>query len=376
MSEIAKIEQFSPVSAQPPLRWYFDPKVLEVEQRVLFDAGPNYVGHELMVPNQGDYHVLEWLDNAKMLVRNEQGVEFISNICRHRQAIMLEGRGNARHIVCPLHRWTYELDGKLLGAPHFPQNPCLHLTKAPLQRWNGLLFASGRNILQDLANVSVMKDLDFSGYMLDRVETEEYNFNWKTFIEVYLEDYHVGPFHPGLSQFVNCDDLKWDFGDWYSVQTVGINHGLLKSGSEIYKTWQEQVLKYSNNEVPKYGAIWLTYYPNIMVEWYPNTLVVSTVIPRGTDACTNIVEFYYPEDIVLFERDYVNAEKKAYNETAVEDDIICLKMHKGRRALYKQGIEDGGPYQSPTEDGMLHFHEFLRRNIEPQLTGASIHSKF
>ena len=65
MSEIAKIQQFSPVSAQPPLRWYFDPKVLEVEQRVLFDAGPSYVGHELMVPNLGDYHVIEWLDNAK-----------------------------------------------------------------------------------------------------------------------------------------------------------------------------------------------------------------------------------------------------------------------------------------------------------------------
>ncbi|MDP1634577.1 MAG: hypothetical protein Q8L69_07825, partial [Gallionellaceae bacterium] len=29
MSEIAKLKQFNPVSAQPPLRWYFDPKVLE-----------------------------------------------------------------------------------------------------------------------------------------------------------------------------------------------------------------------------------------------------------------------------------------------------------------------------------------------------------
>ena len=95
--------------------------------------------------------------------------------------------------------------------------------------------------------------------------------------------------------------------------------------------------------------------------------MVSTVVPRGTDACTNIVEFYYPEDIVLFERDYIEAEKKAYRETAVEDDIICLRMHQGRRALYKQGVEEVGPYQSPTEDGMLHFHEFLRRNLEPHL---------
>ena len=85
MSELAEAKQFNPVSAQPPLRWYFDPKVLEIEQSVLLDAGPLYVGHELMVPNPGDYHVIDWMDKAKMLVRNEGGVELLfSNICRHR----------------------------------------------------------------------------------------------------------------------------------------------------------------------------------------------------------------------------------------------------------------------------------------------------
>jgi choline monooxygenase len=368
MTDIATSEQLSQASAQPPLRWFFDPNVLEVEQRVLFDQGPGYVGHELMVPNLGDYHVLENMDSAKMLVRNDNGVELLSNICRHRQAIMLPGRGSARNIVCPLHRWTYQMDGQLLGAPHFPQNPCLHLNKTPLQNWNGLLFAGQRDIARDLATVPAFKEIDFSDYVLDRIEVDEYNFNWKTFIEVYQEDYHVVPFHPGLGQFVDCNDLQWKFGEWYSVQTVGINNALRKPGSPVYEKWAEQVLRYNNGELPRYGAIWLTYYPNIMIEWYPNTLVVSSIVPRGVDACTNIVEFYYPEDIALFERDYVEAEKQAYRETAVEDDIICLRMHQGRRALYKQGIEEVGPYQSPTEDGMLHFHEFLRRTLEPHLS--------
>ncbi len=365
MTDVAKPDQFTQVSAQPPLSWFFNHQVLEVEKRVLFENGPGYVGHELMVPNPGDYHVLEWMDNAKMLVRNEAGVELLSNICRHRQATMLQGRGSARNIVCPLHRWTYQMDGMLLGAPQFPQNPCLHLNKMPLQRWNGLLFAGRRDIARDLATVPAFEEIDFAGYMLDRVEVDEYNFNWKTFIEVYQEDYHVGPFHPGLGKFVDCEDLQWEFGEWYSVQTVGVNRALRKPGSPVYKEWAEKVLHYSNGNLPKYGAIWLTYYPNIMVEWYPNTLVVSTIVPRGVDACTNIVEFYYPEDIVLFERDYIEAEKKAYRETAVEDDIICLRMQQGRRALYNQGIEEVGPYQSPTEDGLLHFHEFLRRKLDP-----------
>ena len=80
-----------------------------------------------------------------------------------------------------------------------------------------------------------------------------------------------------------------------------------------------------------------------------------------------MVEFYYLEEIAMFERDFVEAEQKAYNETAVEDDIICHRMHQGRKSLYQRGIEEAGPYQSPTEDGMLHFHEFLKRNLAPHL---------
>ena len=39
-------------------------------------------------------------------------------------------------------------------------------------------------------------------------------------------------------------------------------------------------------------------------------------------------------------------------------------MTEGRRALYKQGRNETGPYQSPMEDGLLHFHEFLRRELK------------
>ncbi|HTP95566.1 MAG TPA: aromatic ring-hydroxylating dioxygenase subunit alpha [Burkholderiales bacterium] len=367
MSDLASAAGLMQSNAQLPVNWYFDQHILDVEQQRLFDLGPGYIGHELMVPNVGDYQTLQWAGHARTLIRNEQSVELISNVCRHRQSIMLKGRGNAKNIVCPLHRWTYALDGKLLGAPHFPVTPCLDLGKSPLTRWNGLLFSGGRDVARDLAGLSVLEDLDFSGYMLDRVHVEEYPFNWKTFIEVYLEDYHVVPFHPGLGNFVNCDDLRWDFGPWHSVQVVGVNRRLSRPGTPRYKRWHEAVLTYRNGETPKFGAIWLTYYPNVMVEWYPHVLVISTVVPRGPQACTNVVEFYYPEDIVLFERDFVEAEQNAYQETAAEDQEICVRMTEGRRALYERGANEVGPYQSPMENGMLHFHEFIRREIAPFL---------
>ena len=42
-------------------------------------------------------------------------------------------------------------------------------------------------------------------------------------------------------------------------------------------------------------------------------------------------------------------------------------MDAGRRALYAQGRSEVGPYQSPMEDGMQHFHEFYRREMEAHI---------
>ena len=299
---------------------------------------------------------------GRALVRTRDGVELVSNVCRHRQAVMLRGRGNTRsNIVCPLHRWTYDLHGQLVGAPHFDHDPCLHLNNYKVRRWNGLVFEdNGRDIAADLAHLGPRADLDFSGYVLDHVEMHECKYNWKTFIEVYLEDYHVGPFHPGLGQFVTCDDLRWEFGKHHSVQTVGVRN-LERAGSPVYERWHEQVLRSGNGRTPKHGAIWLTYYPNIMIEWYPNVLTVSTLYPQGAQKTLNVVEFYSPEEIAAFEREFVEAQRAAYMETCIEDDEIAERMDAGRKALFERGDDEAGPYQSPMEDGMQHFHEWYRR---------------
>ncbi|MEO7107597.1 MAG: aromatic ring-hydroxylating dioxygenase subunit alpha, partial [Rhodoferax sp.] len=249
--------------SQLPVSSYFDPALYQREMQTIFQNGPRYVGHSLSVPNIGDYYALPQEQEGRALVRNAGGVELISNVCRHRQALMLKGRDslinpatdNGRlvasaggNIVCPLHRWTYSgantngvsvPSGTLIGAPHFDQDPCLNLKNYPLQEWNGLLFeGNGRNVAADLSGMGPRAALDFDGFVLDKVVMHECNYNWKTFIEVYLEDYHVGPFHPGLGKFVTCDDLSWQFADNYSVQTVGVAAQLAKAdatgGSAVY----------------------------------------------------------------------------------------------------------------------------------------------
>ena len=367
MSNLSTALQLKSVHSQLPVTAYFDEALFKREIATLFRNGPRYIGNTSMVPEAGDFYALPGEGEGRVLVRNAQNqIELLSNVCRHRQAIMLNGRGHTDNIVCPLHRWTYDLKGELLGAPHFPDNPCLNLGATPLQNWQGLLFETGiRDVRDDLSAMTTKHYFDFDGYLLDHVEVHECAYNWKTFVEVYLEDYHVVPFHPGLGSFVSCEDLKCQFGEWYSVQTVGVHADLSKPGSLKYRKWQDAVLNFRDGTAPEFGAIWMIYYPNVMIEWYPHVLIVSTLIPRGPRHTTNIVEFYYPEEIALFEREFVEAERAAYQETAVEDDEIAERMDAGRLALMQRGESQVGPYQSPMEDGMQHFHEFLRQQLGP-----------
>ncbi|MBX3609982.1 MAG: aromatic ring-hydroxylating dioxygenase subunit alpha [Hydrogenophaga sp.] len=379
--------QLQQAKSQFSVSSYFDEALFQRELELIFQRGPRYVGHALSVPELGDYYALPQEGEGRALVRTRSGIELVSNVCRHRQAIMLKGRGNlgierpghaGGNIVCPLHRWTYSgmnapqgaKAGELLGAPHFDHDPCLNLNNYRLREWNGLLFEdNGRDIEADLAHMGPRQALSFEGMVLDHVELHECNYNWKTFIEVYLEDYHVGPFHPGLGNFVTCDDLRWEFKPEYSVQTVGAQNLGSKAGSATYQRWHEVLMNYRQGKLPEHGAIWLTYYPHIMVEWYPHVLTVSTLHPISVDKTLNMVEFYYPEDIAAFEREFVEAQRAAYMETCIEDDEIAERMDAGRKALLARGDNEVGPYQSPMEDGMQHFHEWYRQKMGKAFSG-------
>ena len=129
--------QLQQASSQLPVSAYFDEALYARELQTLFANGPRYVGHRLAVPEPGSFHTLPQEQQGRALVHTPKGVELISNVCRHRQALILQGRGQLEaqaggNIVCPLHRWTYaaadsRTTGTLIGAPHFEQDPCLNL---------------------------------------------------------------------------------------------------------------------------------------------------------------------------------------------------------------------------------------------------------
>jgi len=376
---------------QLPVHSYFDADLFALERERIFGRASLYVGHEKLVPEPGDWHALAQENAGRVLLRAGDDVRLLSNVCRHRQAVMLgdalredgtqeDGassqangalargklgyRGNLSatggNIVCPIHRWTYDARGTLIGAPHFPQPPCLHLQSFPLRACHGLLFEGARDPARDMAALFSRPEFDLSDYVYAHTEVHRCRYNWKTFIEVYLEDYHVAPFHPGLGRFVRCEDLQWEFSDWYSLQRVGVHDALRQPGSQVYRQWHERLLEYRGGQVPAFGAIWVTYFPTHMIELYPHVAILSTLYPVSPQETLNLIEFYYPQDVAAFEPGFIAAQRAAYMETAREDDEIGERMDAGRKALYRRGASESGPYQSPMEDGMRHFHAWYR----------------
>jgi choline monooxygenase len=391
MSDLSHISHFKAELLQLPVAAYCDPEIHALEKERIFKQSSVYVGHEKMVPEAGDWRTLAQEESGRVLVRNANGVELISNVCRHRQALMLGEFGpgasktascsgnlreRANNIVCPLHAWTYDSTGTLVGAPQFERQPCRNLERFPLRSMNGFLFEGARDPVRDLRGLFDRPEFDFGDYVLDHVEVHRCECNWKTFVEIYNDDYHIGPFHPGLGQYVHSEGLSWEYDEWYSVQRIDVDPSLQVAGTEAYKAWHERLLAHGGGEVPKFGAIWATYYPTHMIEVFPYALVLSTLYPKGVHDTVNVLEFYYPEELVAFDRELVEAHRAAYMETAVEDDEIAERVDAGRRALFRRGVSDCGPYQSPLEDGMRHFHGWYRALMgrhERLPEGAAIH---
>jgi len=348
-----------------PVSWYFDPDVLEIERRGLFAAGPTYAGHAALVPRDGDYVALGGRQAGKLLVRHNGRAQLVSNVCRHRQAQMLTGSGRAKNIVCPVHNWAYDLDGRQIAAPQFAENPCLDLERTQLAEWNGLLFAGPRDVGRELAHLDGWTELSVADYVLERVDEQEYDLNWKTFLEVYLEDYHIGVVHPGFRALVNQADLRGASqsvgGDRFFCEHVNVRWPLAAAGSPLFAEFQQILMDVLGGRRPSFAAIWLGLFSGQLIEWYPFCVAVTTYTPLLPTRTRLRSEYYFDRRIAGERRDYVEAGLAVLDEVTGEDHAAAETLQHGRQALYDRGQDLQGPYQLPMELGLKQFHDCLRR---------------
>ncbi|MFY7697658.1 MAG: aromatic ring-hydroxylating oxygenase subunit alpha [Legionella sp.] len=341
-----------------PTSWYFDNGVYELEQEFLFSRYPQYKGHQLMVPNPHDFYVLQRENKGKMLVNQKEYYSLLSNVCCHHEALLMEDKGNADKIVCPAHRWCYDLNGHLLHAPRFDKVPCVNLSNQRLEEWLGMLFL-GNNMPLPQLEKEISTAINFSNYRFYKMIEQHYDFNWKIFMEVYLDNYHIPAIHPGLRNVINIDEQSWIINKEYSAQLVKIKESFNKAGSAAYEKYQRLIMDYQD-KIPRADYItWFSLYPATMIECYPYMLLVSTVKPISATECVNYMEYYFDVDMLQQAPEFAEIAIAAYSETAQEDNHISELINNGRRSLYEEGKDQAGPHHPQMEKGLDSFYAFL-----------------
>jgi choline monooxygenase len=296
-------------------------------------------------------------DRSTMLINSGNGISAISNICTHKRATISEGRGDIGSVItCPIHRWSWNLDGTIRGARGFKTNCTMDLPTGNTFTWNGHVFSGSIHQFDDinlLGDLSLF--LSMSNYEWESSQVISYGFDWKIFMEIFLDLYHVQSFHPGLKSLTDCKTFDWVFGKNWSCQTALLNKDVPGTG------WYQELYRYyrasGHYENAKYGAVWLGIYPNTMIEYYPGCMVVSTVWPDGAGRCKNHLEFYYEKGLLERLPGFADVHQKCFMVTADEDEIIGNRIQEGL-GLAASLV---GVHSHPTEEaGFTHFHGWLR----------------
>ena len=204
-----------PLPAAPkqllPKEAYTSDAWLEMEKVHLFSDTWHYAGVTSDYPDNGRYQTIKVGAYSLIVLRDKKGeLQAYHNICRHRGTELLEGTGQLKGtIVCPYHRWTYGLDGRLRGVPN--QAECFPgldkgengLLKASVGVFKGIVFVHPQSEpelsfdawLSSLPEVAWPFDFEADGLVAGEEVVYEMKCNWKVFYENAIDGYHLAYLH-------------------------------------------------------------------------------------------------------------------------------------------------------------------------------------
>jgi Rieske 2Fe-2S family protein len=209
-----------------PSSWYTSAQVFALEKERIFCREWLCVARAEELAEPGAFRVLEVLGESILLVRNREGqLRAFYNVCRHRgsrlcreppaagAAAVLGGGLSGGRITCPYHRWTYDLDGRLIGAPYLTGEPgfdksLFSLYPVGLECWGGFVFvhltpARAAPLAAQLGAIPErVARYPLSELRIGHTIRYEVAANWKVICENYNECYHCAGVHPELCAVV------------------------------------------------------------------------------------------------------------------------------------------------------------------------------
>ena len=193
--------EFSTSSTLPPL-CYTDSSLLAAEMSGLLCRSWLGIARRDEWREPGDYVTLELAGVPLIVLRDEdRRLRAFANTCRHRGTRLLDGRGNAARIRCPFHGWTYGLDGGLRGATRMGATRGFRRSEMGLVEFrtaerSGFAFVALSDETPGIDEWLGAFDALHSPWRLDELVTTrrrelEVECNWKLFLEVFNESYHL-----------------------------------------------------------------------------------------------------------------------------------------------------------------------------------------
>ena len=166
-------------------------------------------GFEAEIRKTGNYLSMMVGQWPVLIVRGRDGeLRAFHNSCRHRGSLLCaQGAGTTPRLICPYHRWTYDLNGKLLAAGRMPDDFVKddhNLVPVHIETVAGAIFIClsvnpppFETLRAKLTPMLAPHNLNHAKLAFQSTLVEY--ANWKLVMENARECYHCATGHPELS---------------------------------------------------------------------------------------------------------------------------------------------------------------------------------
>lgn len=268
---------------------YHSPEILDLEIDRLFRSEWICLGRTAEIPKPGDFICRDLIDSPVFAIRQKDGsVKAFANVCRHRSACLLSGDGHVSRISCPYHSWTYELDGRLIGAPFMQETAGFNVNDYSLnglacEIWEGFIYVSlgsrPTSIAERLGDLtSLISDFRIADYVPVFSAEETWDTNWKCLVENFMDAYHLHRVHRNsFSKYGSSEEHTELFpgGDAFAYHYVQDEEGPRSVQAHPQNTWLQG---------PDRLRTWLiNIFPSQTIQLQPDMLWYLSILPDGLE---------------------------------------------------------------------------------------------
>ena len=343
-----------PAHGPCPLPFILMQMYFATEREKIFSRTWQVVGHVSRISNPGDYFTTELIGEPLVFVRGLDGrLRGFYNVCRHRAGPPAEGCGSRKLFRCAYHGWTYGLDGALISATEIEgvegfRVEDFALVPVRTEEWFNFIFVNLdpqapplRESLGELPGQA--EKFSLANLKLFERRTYDMKCNWKTYVDNYLEGYHLPSVHPSLNRELDYNAYTVEPYSRHVRQFSPIRGA--QPGDATPRRYQESRQELTTN------YFWI--FPNWMLNCYPDNVSLNIVLPVEPERSLAIFEWYLPET------DHATPAARASVEFSdqiqMEDMAICEAVQKNLRSRsYSRGR-----FSVKQEKGVHAFHRMF-----------------